>query len=239
MTFFVGQIVRPRRRFLNRASTYTTRADGRRDYPVDGLVDVAGYRSGFARVVENLGAAPLTCTFFDRSGASSYGRILAWNPTAWAPSTGYQVYDVRQANGKLWQCTVAGTSAAVGTGPSGSGTVVDGDVGPPDTAARWVELLAPETDEELSAVQTGNIYSADVWTIDGMGLVRTTYPESELVALTTHEEYIASSTAFANPENVLPWLSAVHVDLGSPPKEVSDMARAYELAGIDPRGSGA
>lgn len=42
--------------------------------------------------------------------------------TAWAVATPYVAGDVRRANGMVWVCTLAGTSAAAGAGPTG-GTV--------------------------------------------------------------------------------------------------------------------
>ena len=46
---------------------------------------------------------------------------------AWAQSTAYALGALVTANGNLYQCTTAGTSAAAGTGPAGNGTgIADG-----------------------------------------------------------------------------------------------------------------
>lgn len=49
----------------------------------------------------------------------------------WAQSTAYVLGDRRTANGNVYQCSTAGTSAASGTGPAGTGTAIA------DGSAAW------------------------------------------------------------------------------------------------------
>jgi flagellar hook protein FlgE len=62
------------------------------------------------------------------------------DPVNWAPNTAYAVGDRISANGQVYTATVAGTSDAIGSGPSvGTGTVNDG-VAP--TAVTWQHVRA-------------------------------------------------------------------------------------------------
>lgn len=51
-------------------------------------------------------------------GGQAYPLTLVGPHGVWAQSTAYSVGNVVMANGKLWQCSTAGTSAGSGTGPS-------------------------------------------------------------------------------------------------------------------------
>lgn len=57
--------------------------------------------------------------FRDCLGGQNYPLAVTGTARPWAQSTSYSVGNVVTANGNLYQCAVAGTSSASGTGPSG------------------------------------------------------------------------------------------------------------------------
>lgn len=66
------------------------------------------------------GTGECHATNFDRcQAAGAYAGAIVGPGRAWAVSTAYIVGNVVLANGALWQCTVSGTSAGSGGGPSG------------------------------------------------------------------------------------------------------------------------
>lgn len=69
----------------------------------------------------------------DLFAATDIGRIvrIGYLAQSWATSTAYVVGDLRIANGNVYRCKIAGTSASSGNGPSGTG------VGIPDGTAAW------------------------------------------------------------------------------------------------------
>lgn len=231
MALSIGQVVAPRRRFVGRLSTYTTSATGRRVYDADVLYDARGRRTTFARVVQSMGDELLTSSFFNRDDAATARRIH-WNESPWAASTAYLLDSFVVANDKLWRCTVPGTSDSVGSGPSGSGAVTDGSV-------TWVEVLGPDSDAITgaphAAAQSATVYEVLAYDIDAKGYVTDYYPETELLTLTSYADFLEAGTNVGDPTNVLPYVAAGHVDLAAPPQSVADLARVYELTGIDPR----
>lgn len=230
MAFTVGQIVHPRRRYLGRRSPYTTLASGVRLYDRQELLDGRGRRTQFGQVLTVEGAAELNCSFFDRFNAGSVRR-QNWNPAAWAASTEYTAGQFVSSAGKLWECSIGGTSGSP-TGPTGTGTVVDGSV-------TWIEALGPETElGTFSAVSGGTVYGVRVWDIDLAAFVDDYYGETDLEALTSYADWLdlaPGAALVADPTTVLPYVSAGHVDVGTPTGALADMVRAYELSGVDPR----
>jgi hypothetical protein len=90
------------------------------------------------------GSNPDFChdTSFDMCGCgTSYSGAVVGTPGAWATATAYVVGNVVVANGGIWRCVTAGTSAGAGTGPGSAGlpststatvhttTVIDGTAG--------------------------------------------------------------------------------------------------------------
>lgn len=49
------------------------------------------------------------------------------NPALWKPQCAYSVGDIVQYRGRVYECSIAGTSGAT-SGPTGRGTVIDGTV---------------------------------------------------------------------------------------------------------------
>lgn len=231
MALSIGQVVAPRRRYVGRLSTYITSATGRRVYDADVLYDARGRRTTFARVVRSWGDGRLTTLFFNRDDAAT-ARHIHWNESPWTASTEYVLDSFVVANGKLWRCTVPGTSDSVGSGPSGTGAVVDGSV-------TWLEVLGPDSDAITgaphAAAQSATIYEVLVFDIDAQGYATDYYPETELLTLTSYADYIEAGTNVGDPTSVLPYVAAGHIDLSAPPEAVADLARVYELTGIDPR----
>ena len=78
------------------------------------------------------------------------------NSLDWAVDTAYTVGTKRAANNNVYVCTVEGTSAASGTGPSGTGTAIVDGVG----ALRW-DYTQPE-DAHLCDIDADCSYS-QVW----------------------------------------------------------------------------
>lgn len=229
MSYAVGDIVIPRRRYAARTTPYTTSAAGVRTYQEDRLIDWNGTRSGVARVTEVIPSGTLTRTFFDRSGSTT-PRAIVVNPAAWVTLTVYAPGAYVTRSGLLWKCTGGGTSGA--TGPTGTSPATDGSV-------TWVQVLAPDScDGTLDPVRAETLYEVTVWDIDAQTFATAYYPASELATPITYAEWLelpGGSAAESNPINVLPYVSAGHIDLGSPPPAVAELARAYELSGIDPR----
>lgn len=65
---------------------------------------------------------------YNSTGATCHEQgTVSYTAAAWAISTAYAVGDKKLANGNVYNCTTAGTSAASGTGPSGTGSgIADG-----------------------------------------------------------------------------------------------------------------
>lgn len=72
--------------------------------------------------------------------------------SAWAQSTGYALHDIVSANGNLYQAIQAGTSAAVGTGPSSNGQSIA------DNTVIWRFLSSATADNRVysSNGESGN-----------------------------------------------------------------------------------
>lgn len=231
MAFVVGQTVHPRRRYIGRRSPYTTLASGVRLYDREELLDGRGRRSSFGQVLTIEGSAELNCPFFDRFNTGSVRRQY-WNPPAWAALTAYTAGEFVSSDGKLWECSIGGTSGSP-SGPSGTGTVVDGSV-------TWIEALGPETElGTVTGVSGGTIYGVRVWDIDTAAFVDDYYGETDLEALTSYADWLdlaPGAALIADPTLVLPYIAAGHADLAAPPAAVADLARSYELSGVDPRG---
>lgn len=83
------------------------------------------------------------------------GIVDGLTATAWAPLTAYSTLNMRvSANGNVYQLVVAGTSAASGTGPSGTGSlIVDGYTASPWTAATVYPTLG------VTVSANGNVYT--------------------------------------------------------------------------------
>jgi uncharacterized phage protein gp47/JayE len=93
-----------------------------------------------------------TGTRFDTTSAVTLAAVA----NAWAQSTTYAAGYLVNANGKIWQCITAGTSAGVGTGPSGTGSQTDG-------TAVWYAICAAGLAVGIVSVQaeqTGTLGAA-------------------------------------------------------------------------------
>lgn len=80
-------------------------------------------------------------------------QINGANVTAWATSTAYSLNAYRSANGAVYKCTTAGTSASSGSGPSGTGSSIT------DGTAVWA-YQAP-TLKIFSGAEPVNVAAAD------------------------------------------------------------------------------
>lgn len=233
MSFAVGQIVVPARRYVGRDSVCTVSASGRRTYHERELYDMNGVRSAFGLIQEVMGNETSERWFFDRSGRVPV-RSLVFNGTApaWTASTAYAENTYVTSGGKLWRCTVGGTSDV--TGPSGAEAKFVELSG-----VTWFEALAPENSDGLTDVfRSSPLYRVRVWDINARALTSLVYAESELAAFTSFEEWRqlgSGDPRSANPTNVLPFVASGHIDVLTDDK-VRELARAYELTGVDPRG---
>lgn len=119
--------------------------------------------------------------------ATDVGRLIriGFLSSPWATSTVYAVGDLRFANSNVYRCTIAGTSASSGTGPSGTG------VGIPDNTVAWefvntggigwgyVEITAFTDDQNVDATVLASLVKSGVATsVWRMGLFSDTtgYP---------------------------------------------------------------
>jgi hypothetical protein len=74
-------------------------------------------------------SAPLATFDCALIGMPSKGQIMGSTIDDWAVSTAYLEYDRVEANRKIYECIVAGTSASTGDGPHSSGhAITDGTV---------------------------------------------------------------------------------------------------------------
>jgi hypothetical protein len=76
--------------------------------------------------VTGVGVGAPTTVAFGIRGSGDRGTILQQinNSIAWATSHAYVVGNLKSANGNIYKCTTAGTSASSGTGPSGTGAAI-------------------------------------------------------------------------------------------------------------------
>jgi len=96
------------------------------------------------------------------------GLKAAITPSAWASATGYTVGQrVLNDTGKIYECTVAGTSAGSG-GPTGTGAAIT------DNTATWKYIATPNfaaTEDDvtltLTGSATGNWFSAEPLPVGG------------------------------------------------------------------------
>lgn len=65
---------------------------------------------------------------YDSAGSTCHEQgTVSYTAAAWAISTAYALGDKKLANGNVYSCTTAGTSAGSGSGPSGTGSgITDG-----------------------------------------------------------------------------------------------------------------
>lgn len=92
--------------------------------------------------------------------------------TVWAVSTAYSLNTFAYANGNVYQCTQAGTSAASGSGPSGTGTGIS------DGTAKW--SYAAPTLKVFSGAVPVNCAAAD--------------PSGPLVTITLPNPFLTESS---------------------------------------------
>jgi hypothetical protein len=84
---------------------------------------------GMERLYADYISAPLASFDCALRGMPSVGLIATATIDDWAVSTAYLEYDRVEANRKIYECIVAGTSASTGDGPHSSGAeITDGTV---------------------------------------------------------------------------------------------------------------
>lgn len=133
---------------------------------LDDLYGSYGFRArGESLAVQN------QAVFYDRCVAGT-GYPLGGPSTrvvAWAPSTAKLVGDVVRANGVLWQCAVAGTTAGSGTGPSGFPSIGTNEVHTTqvvDGTVRWLYAM-PDNDWYIQDSFGGTFEMRDCGALQG------------------------------------------------------------------------
>jgi hypothetical protein len=110
--------------------------------------------SGFDKIVGSVFADQAGTLFIEQSWDGTNWDIASTvnvtaSPAAWATSTSYTVGQQVIANGNVYQCKTAGTSASTGSGPSGTGTsITDGTavwqyVSPASGQGFSIDVVAP------------------------------------------------------------------------------------------------
>jgi hypothetical protein len=115
----------------------------------------------------------------DQPPPTGYPATVAGNGTPWATSTAYSLGQFKEANGNLYQCTTAGTSASVGTGPSGFGTGATDpgtafSLGITDGSVTWKFCCKSDFTHMLQANHAYTFVIAKVATLNGVYPLRMT-----------------------------------------------------------------
>jgi hypothetical protein len=85
--------------------------------------------TGMQRLYSDYISAPLATFDCALLGMPSKGQIMTATLDDWAVSTAYAEYDRVEANRRIYECIVAGTSASTGDGPHSAGPeITDGTV---------------------------------------------------------------------------------------------------------------
>ena len=188
----------------------------------------SGFTSGgiyFPITTSTSGQTGITYFFNNRNDA-----VDAYFGVSWTSNTGKSPGDVTYANNQFWRCSVGGTTASSGSGPSGSGTVTDGSV-------TWVSFLVPITTTGSGTVT----FTGMACIAHGCGFfMTTTDAEAEPI-------WLGTGSYATRPAKVMRIMDFDHIRLGAkglswpydpqwscspPPTDVTYLWRANAMANI-------